>query len=42
MLPKDIRDRVWAAWFGGGGGSPEHTGAITEAIDWYKANDPGR
>ena len=38
-LPKDIRDRVWAAWFGGGAGTDEHTEAIMEATAWYRAND---
>ena len=38
-LPKDLRDRVWAAWYGGGAGSPEHSEVVREAIEWYRAND---
>ena len=33
-VPKPLRDAVWAAWRNGAGaGSPEHTAAITAAIE---------
>jgi hypothetical protein len=33
MVPKPLRDDVWAAWHGPGGGSPEHTDAIAAAAE---------
>ena len=38
MVPKPLRGAVWAAWAGGlGAGSPEHTAAITAAVDAVNA-----
>jgi len=37
-LPKDLRDRVWAAYYGPGPGSDEHNDVVREAVEWYHAN----
>lgn len=40
-LPKQIRDRVWAAFRTHGMGSAEHTDAVGAALDWFRSQpDP--
>lgn len=40
-LPREVRNRVWAAWYGPGPGSDEHNAAVAEATAWYAEHAEG-
>lgn len=41
-LPRSLRNRIWVAWAEGeGAGSPEHSGLVRQAIQWYQDNPEG-
>jgi hypothetical protein len=37
-LPRDIRDRIWAAWRAGD--LDEHAEATADAVTWYREHPP--